>query len=177
MQVARYTAFLATGKLVTPQLAKKINGHPVKIKSKRIRFNAAHMRDIRLGMYDVCNVKSGTAYKTMSNLPIKIAGKTGTAQVVSIPQDVKKRVKEEDLAYFKRSHAWITTYAPFKNPEYVVTVLMEHGGHGGSSAGPTAADIYRWLYYNGYFKKHPLATVQAELETLKAENNSTKAIE
>ena len=178
MQVARYTAFLATGRLVTPTLAKKINGNPVKIPAKRIPFNAAHLEQIRLGMYDVCNVKSGTAFKTMSKLPIKVAGKTGTAQVVSIPQDVKKRVKEEDLAYFKRSHAWITTYAPFKKPEYIVTVLLEHGGHGGSSAGPIAADIYKWLYYHGYFKHHPLKAVQAELEAAKAEDNasSTKPV-
>jgi len=175
MQVSRYMAFLATGKLVTPMLAKKINGNPVKMPSKRVHFNSEHMKQIRLGMYDVCNVKSGTAYKTMSKLPIKVAGKTGTAQVVSIPQDIKKRVKEEDLAYFKRSHAWITTYAPFKNPEYIVTVLLEHGGHGGSSAGPIAADIYKWLYYHGYFKHHPLEAVQAELEAQKTEDNKTKA--
>jgi penicillin-binding protein 2 len=174
MQVARYTAFMATGKLVTPTLAKKINGNPVKIPSERLHFNAEHMRQIRLGMYDVCNVKTGTAYKTMSNLPIKVAGKTGTAQVVSIPQDVKKRVKEQDLAYFKRSHAWITTYAPFKKPEYIVTVLQEHGGHGGSSAGPIAADIYKWLYYHGYFKNHPIKAVQAELEAINAENNASE---
>jgi len=175
MQVARYTAFLATGKLVTPRLAKKINGHPVKMQSQRIYFDKKHMQAIRQGMYDVCNVKSGTAYKTMSHLPVKVAGKTGTAQVVSIPQDVKKRVKEQDLAYFKRSHAWITTYAPFDKPEYVVTVLMEHGGHGGSSAGPIAADIYQWLYYHGYFKNHPLEQVQAERRALEAENNRTKS--
>jgi len=174
MQVARHTAFLATGKLVTPRFAKKINGNQVKIAATRPSFNARHFNEIRLGMYDVCNVKSGTAYKAMHNLPIVVAGKTGTAQVVSIPQDIKKRAKEEDLAYFKRSHAWITTYAPFKKPEYVVTVMLEHGAHGGSSAGPVAADIYNWLYYHGYFKKHPLEKVQAELKTLQAESNTTK---
>jgi len=176
MQVARYTAFLATGKLVTPMLAKKINGNPVTMSVRRIPFNAEHMKQIRLGMYDVCNVKSGTAYKTLSDLPIKVAGKTGTAQVVSIPQDIKKRVKEQDLAYFKRSHAWITTYAPFKKPEYIITVLLEHGGHGGSSAGPIAADIYKWLYYHGYFKHHPLQQVEAELKRLQGDNNSTKPL-
>ncbi len=175
MQVAKYTAFIATGKLVTPMLAKKINGNKVKIPTKRIHFNAEHLKQIRLGMYDVCNVKSGTAYKTMSKLPIKVAGKTGTAQVVSIPQDVKKRVKEQDLAYFKRSHAWITTYAPFQKPEYVVTVLLEHGGHGGSSAGPVAADIYKWLYYHGYFKQHPLEKVQAEMAAMQEESNTSKS--
>jgi len=167
MQVARHTAFLATDNLVTPMITKKIDGIPVKIESKKMKFNSEHMRQIRLGMYDVCNHKSGTAYKVMHDLPIKVAGKTGTAQVVSIPQDVKKRAKEEDMEYFKRSHAWMTAYAPVKSPEYIVTVLLEHGSHGGSSAGPIVAEIYKWLYYNGYFKEHPYAEVQAELKAAK----------
>jgi len=168
MQVARYTAFLATGKLPVPILAKVIDGRPVRPKHERIVFNSRHFATIRQGMFDVCNDKRGTAYKTMRNLPIPVAGKTGTAQVVSIPQDIKKRVKEEELAYFKKSHAWITTYAPAKKPEYVVTVLMEHAGHGGSSAGPVAARIYRWLYYNGYFRDHPLEEVKKEAEEARA---------
>jgi len=168
LQVARYTAFLATGYLPTPTFAKKIGDKIIKPKRKRVIFNPYHFATIRQGMYDVCNDRRGTAYKTMSHLPIIVAGKTGTAQVVSIPQDVKKRAKEDELAYFKKSHAWITTYAPYKNPEYVVTVLIEHGGHGGSSAGPIAAKIYRYLYYKGYFKNHPLKEVQKELKEAKS---------
>jgi penicillin-binding protein 2 len=61
-------------------------------------------------------------------------------------------MREEQMEYYRRSHAWITTYAPFEKPEYIVTVLVEHGGHGGTAAGPIAAEIYRWLYRNGYFK-------------------------
>jgi len=87
----------------------------------------------------------------MKDLPIVVAGKTGTSQVSSIPQSTKKRIKESELAYYLRSHAWITTYAPAKNPKYIVTVLVEHGGHGGSVAGPIAADIYSWLHANQYF--------------------------
>ena len=168
LQVARYTAFLATGWLPVPTLAQEINGKKIKPKRVKIEFNPNHFATIRQGMIDVCNDKRGTAYKALHNLPIKVAGKTGTAQVVSIPQDVKKRVKEEQLAYFKKSHAWITTYAPAKKPEYVVTVLMEHAGHGGSAAGPIAARIYRYLYYNGYFRKHPFEEVRKELEEAKA---------
>ena len=172
MQIARHTVFLATGNLVTPSLAKKINGKSVKMSSKKIKFNAEHMRQIRNGMVDVCNDKRGTAYKAMHDLPIKAAGKTGTAQVVSIPQDVKERAKEEDMAYFKRSHAWMTAYAPIKKPEYIVTVLLEHGSHGGSSAAPVAADIYKWLYFNGYFKNHPLKKVKAKMAATRDSNNT-----
>ncbi len=151
MQMARYTAFLATGNLVTPHFATIINGKPYEEKSKKLNFDNNIFNSIRNGMYDVCNHKRGTAYKALHNLPILVAGKTGTAQVISIGQDVKKRAKESEMKYFKRSHAWLTTYAPFKNPKYVVSIIVEHGGHGGSAAGPIAAKIYRWMFQHNYF--------------------------
>ena len=152
LQVARYTALMATSNLVTPRMARDIDGNLTVAKSKPIYFNPQHIKQIRQGMIDVCNTQGGTAFRTMSKLPIVVAGKTGTSQVASIPQSTKKRLKESELAYYLRSHAWITTYAPANNPKYVVTVLVEHGGHGGSSAGPIAADIYKWLDANKYFK-------------------------
>jgi len=153
MQVARYTAFLATSYLVTPHFTTVVDNVNFKSKSKKINFDSDIFSIIRGGMYDVCNNKKGTAYRVMHNLPILVAGKTGTAQVTSIPQDIKKRAKESDLSYFKRSHAWLTTYAPFNKPKYVVTVLVEHGGHGGSTSGPIVAKIYKWMYQKGYFKE------------------------
>jgi len=151
LQVARYTALMATGNLVTPRVAKRINGVDVNMTAVPIAFNPTSISEIRKGMYDVCNTPHGTAYRLMHDLPIKVAGKTGTSQVASIPQ-AGRRLKESELAYFHRSHAWITTYAPYNDPQFVVTVLIEHGGHGGSTSAPLAGDIYRWLYKNGYFK-------------------------
>jgi len=151
LQVARYTAMLATSKLVTPRIVKVIDKNETKNMTKTIHLNKKHLHMIQQGMYDVCNIRGGTGYKTMSKLPIVVAGKTGTSQVTSIPQSTVKRLKEHELAYYHRSHAWITTYAPYEDPKYIVTVLVEHGGHGGSTAGPIAADIYKWLYRNKYF--------------------------
>jgi len=151
LQIARYTAFLATQKLPTPQFVNVIAGRKVEKKHELFEVNQQHLNTIRLGMYDVCNSSRGTARRTMSKLPIVVAGKTGTSQVVSIPQGEKKRMKESQLDYYNRSHAWLTTYAPYKNPKYVVTVLVEHGGHGGSTAGPIAAEIYKWMANEGYF--------------------------
>ena len=151
MQVARYTALVATSNLVTPKIARKIDERFTAHTIKHIHFNRFYLNEIRMGMYDVCNTRKGTAYRAMHDLPVKVAGKTGTSQVTSIAQNVQKRLKESELAYFHRSHAWITTYAPFRKPQFVVTVLVEHGGHGGSTAGPIAADIYRWLAKKGYF--------------------------
>ena len=153
LQVARYTAFLATKNLPTPHFVHKIVEKEVLPEYKRIEVNEQYLNTIRLGMYDVCNSAHGTARRTMSKLPIVVAGKTGTSQVISIPRGEKKRMKEHEMEYFSRSHAWLTTYAPYKNPKYIVTVLVEHGGHGGSTAGPIAAEIYKWMANEGYFGK------------------------
>ncbi|MDD2400096.1 MAG: penicillin-binding protein 2 [Sulfurovum sp.] len=153
LQMVRHTNLIATSKLVTPRIAKEVNGKEINAGMVSVSFNPYYLSEIRKGMYEVCNTRKGTAFSTMGNLPVTVAGKTGTSQVTSIPQSTIKRLKEEELAYFHRSHAWITTYAPYENPQYIVTVLLEHGGHGGSTAGPIAADIYKWLYANGYFKK------------------------
>ncbi len=151
LQVARYTALMATSKLPVPHIARVVDGKHLKGKLKYIPFDKKYLLEIQKGMYDVCNSKGGTAYKTMSKLPVTVAGKTGTSQVTSIPQSTKVRLKEHELDYYHRSHAWITTYAPYEDPKIIVTVLVEHGGHGGSTAGPVAADIYRWLYEKEYF--------------------------
>jgi penicillin-binding protein 2 len=152
LQIARYTGMLATKNLPVPSMANVVDGKKVEENSTKIELNKHNLGEIRKGMYDVCNTPGGTAFRTMSNLPIVVAGKTGTSQVSSIPQSTKIRLKESELAYYLRSHAWITTYAPFQDPKYIVTVLVEHGGHGGSTAGPIAADIYKWLHKNEYFK-------------------------
>ncbi len=151
LQVARYTAFLATQRLPTPHFVNEVAGKKIEKSYEEFEVNQQHLNTIRLGMYDVCNSPRGTARRAMSKLPIVVAGKTGTSQVVSIPQGEKKRMLESQLDYYSRSHAWLTTYAPFENPKYVVTVLVEHGGHGGSAAGPIAAEIYKWMANEGYF--------------------------
>jgi len=107
---------------------------------------------IRQAMVQVCNHPEGTATRHITS-KIKIAGKTGTAQVIGISQATKKRLKEEELKYYERSHAWLTTYGPVKHPQYVVTVLVEHGGHGASAAGDIVSKIYDKLLEYGYIKK------------------------
>jgi penicillin-binding protein 2 len=171
LQVARYTAFLATKKLPIPHLAHKVAGKLVEPEYKKVDVNWHDLDLIRKGMYDVCNSQRGTAKRTMSRLPIEVAGKTGTSQVVSIPQREKKRMKESQMEYYSRSHAWLTTYAPYHKPKYVVTVLVEHGGHGGSASGPIAAEIYRWMFKKGYFKDKEEKEKKSLKESRKRQKN------
>jgi penicillin-binding protein 2 len=153
IQIAQFTALMATGKLPVPHLAYKVgeeiyDPEPVEVltdeEKKRLPL-------IRRSMREVCSGPKGTAVNFMRT-NIAVAGKTGTAQVVGISQETKKRLKEHELAYFKRSHAWFTTFAPYAKPEYIVTILVEHGGHGGKAAAPMASKIYEWLYKHKYLK-------------------------
>ena len=103
-------------------------------------------------MEEVVQGKHGTA-RAVAIDGLTIAGKTGTAQVVKLAQ--YRDLKEEDIPYKYRDHAWFTCYAPAEDPEIAVTVLVEHGLHGGSGAGPIARAIL-----NQYFSGRLNQTVQ-----------------
>ena len=153
LQVAVNTALIASGKLPRPFVVEKIDNNLTKpfLKDVLTKQEKSNLWMIRKGMWEVCNAPGGTATRHIHS-KITIAGKTGTAQVYSIPQAVKRRKKEDELAYFHRSHAWLTTFGPYKNPQFVVTVIIEHGGHGGSAAGGLVSDIYNYLVDKGYIK-------------------------
>ena len=154
MQMATFTALMATGKLPVPHFAKFIGDKPYNPKPKDVLLPKEKWRLplIRKAMMQVCNHPKGTATHYIHS-KIKIAGKTGTAQVIGIKQDIKKRRLEHELSYYSRSHAWFTTYGPYYNPQYIVTVLVEHGGHGGHAAGEIVSKIYDWLLEHKYIKK------------------------
>ncbi len=78
-----------------------------------------------------------------------MAGKTGTAQVIRMAEDDAEE-GESQVPYKFRDHAWFVAYAPAEAPEIVVTVLVEHGGHGGSAAAPLARQVME-----EYFKNRP----------------------
>lgn len=146
LQMARYTSYIATGKLAKPHYYKANYEEP-----KELDMNKNHLDVIRKGMYDVAYSEKGSAKKYI-NSKVTIAAKTGTAQVVAISQSEKVRMKEKELQYFERSHSWMTTYGPFDNPKYVVTVMVEHGGYGGEATGAIVSKIYDKLQELGYIK-------------------------
>ena len=154
MQVAKYTALLATGYSITPHFVESIGGLDVTYGKKDVLSitEKKNLPFIRKAMREVISHPKGTGHWNIRS-KVKIAGKTGTAQVVGIPQSEKKRMKEDELKYFHRSHAWFSTYGPYKDPQYVVTVMVEHGGHGGSAAGKTISKIYDKLLEMKYIKQ------------------------
>lgn len=156
MQIARYTALMATGKLPKPHFASYMGDEIIKDEFEDVLDDneLKKLPIIQKAMYEVCNHPNGTA-KRYINSKVEIAGKTGTAQVVAIQQNIKERELEHAMDYYSRSHAWITTYAPYQNPQYVVTVLIEHGGHGGVATGDIVSKIYDKLLELGYITSNP----------------------
>ncbi|MCW5198229.1 penicillin-binding protein 2 [Desulfobulbus sp. F4] len=146
LQLAMMTAAVANGgKLYKPSIIEMVrdpDGHVVE------RFTATVLDDfiipertlhiLKEGLIEAVNGRRGTATKARLN-SVLVAGKTGTAQVVRLKQ--YKHLKEENIPYNYRDHAWFTCFAPAERPEIAVTVLVEHGLHGGTAAAPIAKAV------------------------------------
>ena len=112
-------------------------GFPPVIES-RVHIDPQALADVRDAMADVVNAPNGTAHGArLAN--IIVAGKTGTAQVVKEAQGV--RVKENVGPEQNRDHAWFIAFAPKDHPQIAIACIIEHGGHGGSSAGPVVKAV------------------------------------
>jgi penicillin-binding protein 2 len=163
LQICLMTAALANdGKVYKPKLVEQVvdldgtiveNFQPELV--SQVHGYDKYFKLIRRGMEEVVHGKSGTA-RSVAIPDLRIAGKTGTAQVVRLA--VYKGLKEHDIPYNYRDHAWFTCYAPAENPEIAVTVLVEHGLHGGSGAGPIARAVL-----NQYFKGKTGGNDQAQM--------------
>lgn len=149
LQVLTYTGLIATGKLATPHFAIN-NQQP--LKDPLNSFQKKKLQALRVGMYEVCNHKDGTAYHSTRGSKVTLACKTGTAQVVEIAQNIVNRMKEKDMEYFHRSHAWITAFLPYEKPKYAITILVEHG-EGGSKLGGLLVKMSNKLYELGYLNQ------------------------
>jgi penicillin-binding protein 2 len=153
LQICVMTAALANGgKVYRPQLVEQVidpdgivveNFTPELV--SRVEGMEKYFTLIGRGMDEVVQGKHGTARRVAID-GLRIAGKTGTAQVVKLAQ--YRGLKDEDIPYKYRDHAWFTCYAPAENPEIAVTVLVEHGLHGSSGAGPIARAILK-EYFRG----------------------------
>ena len=91
------------------------------------------------GMYRVINGNEGTGRKAFANTPYKAAGKSGTAQVVSMKQDQKydaSRLKEEH-----RDNALFVAFAPYEEPKAVVALILENAGGGSTQAAPVVRQM------------------------------------
>ncbi len=137
LQLAVMSARIATGKKLMPNLLLNEKRKP----AETLNIDPEHMAYIHEAMSQVVN-GAGTARRARLPLDdVKLAGKTGTAQVVNL--DFGRGGK--DVAWKFRDHGLFVSFAPVDNPRYAAAVVIEHGG-GSGAAYPVARDVMTFLY-------------------------------
>ncbi len=144
LQLAIMTARLCNGaRAVRPHLLRALNAAAGP--APAIEVNKASLDIVLRGMYEVVNGPRGTARAVALQIKgVQMAGKTGSAQVRRISKsqrDATGRVRHAEVPWAERDHALFVCFAPFDQPRYAISVVVEHGEHGASAAGPLARDI------------------------------------
>jgi penicillin-binding protein 2 len=140
LQVARFIGALVNGGLLMkPQLLT--GAEPVVQGS--LPLSDEHRQLIVDTM--IATVDEGTARRLKRKDAI-MGGKTGTAQVVRLKLKGDERRKLEEMPYEERDHAWLASFGSKDGKTYVAVCMVEHGGHGGSAAGPILKEIYKFLF-------------------------------
>ncbi len=137
------------GVIYRPTLLREIRDPSGKViwKNRRkvwkvVKGRQEYFAIIRRGLREA--VRRGTGARAFSTI-VDMAGKTGTAQVVFIRRG-KRRKK---LPWRLRDHAWFVGFAPYRDPLFVIGVLVEHGESGGKVAAPIARKIMERIYMEG----------------------------
>lgn len=141
-QLAVMTSIIASnGKIVEPTIIKD---NPVSFKTNEKYSN--EIKIIKKAMFQVVNEKKGTAFKSRLE-DIKFAGKTGTSQVrrISLSERESDDFREKEQEWKNRDHALFVGYMPYDNPKYSISVIIEHGGSGASTAAPIAKQIFNYI--------------------------------
>jgi len=112
---------------------------------KKLFNNQENIKFILDALYGATNEPLGTSYRSRyTSKEYMFAGKTGTSQTRTLSQEERElKLKQQDLPYKKRDHALFTGFAPYKNPRYAISVVVEHGGSGSSGAAPIAKKMIK----------------------------------
>lgn len=109
----------------------------------RLNLKPEYLNYVRQALADVTR-PGGTASRAGANTAYTFAGKTGTSQVINIKQGERYNASKIDERH--RDHALFTAFAPVENPRIVLTVLVENGGSGGSTAAPIARKVLDYFF-------------------------------
>ena len=120
------------------------------IKEKRhepLYRNPENIKFVLNAMFSSTNEVRGTSYSSRIEDPkYQFAGKTGTAQVKRITERQRElELKTADIPYDERDHALYIAFGPYKNPRYAVSIVIEHGGSGSSTAAPMAKKLFKLI--------------------------------
>ena len=130
-----------------------------KFKYKSLFKNPENIKFVQDALFGATNEPGGTSYGSrLTKKNFIYAGKTGTSQVKRFTERQRElEVKNEDLPYEDRDHALFVAFAPYKDPRYSISVVVEHGGSGSKSAAPIAKKVIKKV-----LERHPLRESKRE---------------
>ena len=138
-------------------------------KTKRNNFNVQslfrnqeNINFVKEAMFAASNEVGGTSYGSRhKNKKFMFAGKTGSSQIKRFTAEQREaETKQAEIAYLERDHAWFIAFAPVKDPQYAISVLVEHGGSGSSAAAPIAKKVIKKV-----IERHAIRTLQDNQRT------------
>ena len=131
-----------------------------KFKYESLFENPENIKFVQDALFAATNEPGGTSYGSrLTKDGFIFAGKTGTSQVKRFTEKQRElEIKNEDLPYKDRDHALFVAFAPYNDPRYAISVVVEHGGSGSKSAAPIAKKVIKKI-----LERHPLRESKREL--------------
>ena len=148
IQLCLMTAQIANGGYkIYPHIVENENKTQPIDKFTPLYKESKNIEIIQDAMFGSTNEVMGTSYRSRINDPkYQFAGKTGTAQVKKITErDRELDLKTFEIPYEERDHALYIGFGPYKNPRYALSILVEHGGNGSTTAAPMAKKLFKLI--------------------------------
>jgi len=143
-QISNLQKFL-NYKNITPGGAMSTDDQIFNFSLKPLFRNQENINLVKEAMFAATNEVGGTSYRSRHvKKEFMFAGKTGSSQIKKFTEEQRiAEVKQEDITYLERDHAWFVAFAPVSEPRYAISVLVEHGGSGSKAAAPLAKKIIK----------------------------------
>ena len=145
IQLCLMTAQIANGGYkIYPKITTDQNNNEFD-KFEPLFKNQRNIKIVQRSIYSSTNEVMGTSYSSRINDPkYRFAGKTGTAQVKRITEEERELdLKTSEIPYEQRDHALYVAFGPYENPRYAMSIIIEHGGSGSSTAAPIAKKLFK----------------------------------
>ena len=149
IQLCLMTAQIANGghKIYPKIIADNKNQNQPFDRYSPLYKDSKNIKIIQDAMFSSTNEVMGTSYRSrIEDLKYQFAGKTGTAQVKKITErDRELDLKLFEIPYEERDHALYIAFGPYKNPRYALSIIIEHGGNGSTTAAPLAKKLFKLI--------------------------------
>ena len=146
LQLAVMTSRIASsGKKILPSLLKSKSNNEFEL----MKDYGQHLKIIKKAMFNVVNKNKGTANKSKST-NFNFSGKTGTSQVkkITLAERESEDFRNIEIEWKNRDHALFVGYMPSNKPKYTISIVIEHGGSGASTAAPIAKEVFNYIFKN-----------------------------